>query len=125
MAIFKYDTGIYPVKLAVAIDATAKDLNNVFLFDEGIIITTELHGYDALLFPKAVEKKSKNFYSILYVSKKHIRPALIAHEAYHYAQRLFEYIEEKDTCREPMAYLIEWAVDKVYESLEQLNKVKK
>ncbi len=116
--IYNFDPVIYPYKLWVIITNDIKNVQKYFLNYnkeeiDGDLLNCKGCSIDVVL------KEDRNIRGVLitFESKKEMTPGLMAHESYHAAISIWEYIEETNPSEEAFAYLLKWIV-------ECCNKVK-
>ena len=120
--IYTKNLGIYPISIALVLNATEKFMNETFVdvYREDII-----KDYQALVGTTMFRNDGKNVV-VCYTSEKTLSIGVIAHEAVHMTNRIFNWIGQdldlnKDEC---YAYLLENIVEFLVESIG-FNKLKK
>lgn len=109
VTIHEFDPVIYPYKFWVAISDNVEKLQEHFIHKNG----KELEGDISFNMGVTCDVTSKirpkhKGVLIIFTKKKYITPDIIAHEAYHASQSIFEYIQETYPSEEATAYLIGW-----------------
>lgn len=101
--IHEFDLGIYPRKIWIAITTENK-------FDGFYELSKMDDNCDAIVEPAYDSDNNKGGIFIRFLSKKSMTTGIIAHESFHAAMRVFEYIGAKldfDN-QEPLCYLAEY-----------------
>jgi hypothetical protein len=110
--IFKYDPVVYPVKLHVAFDPELSIVTEHGLSLEGKRIEDTWRKHTTARTYSNIQEAETGHEIVLVVfrSAEKATLPLIAHEAKHVADAVFESIGEDRLVCEPHAYLLAWAV---------------
>jgi hypothetical protein len=120
--IYTKKLAIYPISIALVLNATEKFMNETFtdVYNQDII-----KDFEALVGTSQFRNDSRNVV-VCYTVEKSLTIGVIAHEAVHMTNRIFNWIGQdldikKDEC---YAYLLEHIVEFLVESIG-FNKLKK
>lgn len=118
--IYQFDPVIYPVKLWVTTTDNLYPVAERFKSANNKEFNVEFdEKFEA--FTQPVIEKETGLYGLIVVFKhKKISARLMAHEASHVNQFIWERIGEENVAEEAEAYLVEWIVD----CLDQVNRNK-
>lgn len=123
----KYEQPIYPFELYVAIDNDLEKILSEFIDFDGVSssLTTDCswkHN-DAVVYYEILNKNTNsNSYLVVFPKEPDIPDIpLIAHEAFHVLFRVYEFIGETKWANEPSAYLLEWIVKCITNTITKYN----
>lgn len=120
----KYEQPIYPFELYVAIDNDLEKILSEFTDFNGVSsnITTDCswkHS-DAVVYYEILNKNTNSNSYLVAFSKEPDIP-LVAHEAFHVLFRVYEFIGETKLANEASAYLLEWIVKCITNTITKYN----
>lgn len=113
-----YDTQIYP--LGIVVSKTEAEINKHYDGIEGEPIKSDEKGAIATTY--RLKRKTGNYYAVGIVFREKPTIQTIAHEAFHAAHALMEFIDNDfiyGGSNESWAYLIGWIAMKVEDFVEQ------
>lgn len=111
--IYEFDPVIYPFKLWVSIANNTEYIKSKFLYYPE---KEELNFKGKVEFDASVDtvmhKETKMLgFLVYFVNSKACTNGIIAHEATHVSDRVWEHLGERKKAKEANAYLVEWIVD--------------
>lgn len=110
--IHQFDPVIYPFKFWVAVTDKIETLQDRFTDNKKKELEGDISKHKAVAC-NVISKDDTgyNWVLVVFTHKTYMTPDVMAHEAYHASQTLWEYIQEEHPSEEATAYLIGWFVD--------------
>ena len=123
--IAEYDPQIYPCRLWVAVTTDLKSLSDKFNdVSTGVGIDTSfIYDHEAVTYYVQSKEKPKHYGILIASTAKHyFTTKLIAHEATHGAEFIWQHVGEKRRGSEADAYLVGWIAEKIEEVTRKTKK---
>ena len=117
-----FENGIYPIKIYVVINPTDDFIKENFLNNDNSEIILEDNSYTmAFVHGSVVVLKSDGKLGVLVsIINKKIKVDVIAHEASHVANMIWDWIGENEPSEEANAYLVGYAAKCIYNAIKNI-----
>ena len=118
-----FENGIYPIKIYVVINPTEDSIKENFLNNDNSEIKLEDNSYTmAFVHGNVVILKSDGNVGVLVsIINKKIKVDVIAHEATHVANIIWDWIGENEPSEEANAYLVGYAAKCIYNAIKNIK----
>ena len=117
-----FENGIYPIKIYVVINPTDDFIKENFLNNDNSEIKLEDNYYTmAFVHGNVVILKSDGKFGVLVsIINKNIKVDVIAHEAVHVANMIWDWIGENEPSEEANAYLVGYAAKCINNAIKNI-----
>ena len=120
--IHTFENGIYPIKIYVVINPTEDSIKENFINNDNSEIGLEYNSYAmAFVHKNVVILKSDGKFGVLVsIVNKNIKVDVIAHEAAHVENMIWDWIGETEPSEEANAYLVGYAAKCINNAIKNI-----